>query len=298
MGEVDIVVVSYNSSEELRGCVEHLSRQPDLHVVVVDSASADGSLDAVADLPVERVALPENRGFAYASNEGIRRGSAAFVLLLNPDARLEPEALRRLVDRLETDQRVGAVGPRIVNEDGSLQYSIRRFPRARSSFAQACFLHRIWPRASWVDESVRDPAAYQAPHAVDWVSGACVLLRRSALEAVGGLDAGFFLYREDADLCRCIQDAGYRIWFDPEAECMHVGGSSHPREALLGILAASRIRYARKHGGTFAARLERAGVALGAATHALVGAGGLQGRRGHLRALRVALSPRPGTTTP
>lgn len=301
MPQVDVVVVSYNSRDHLRTCVEHLSRLAGTHVVVVDSASDDGSLDVVADLPVTRVPLGENRGFAYACNEGIRRGSSDYVLLLNPDAYLDHEALDLLVESLQSDPTIGAVGPRIVDEHGTLQFSIRRFPRAISSFAQALFLHRIWPRASWVDELVRDPAAYTSPDAVDWVSGACMLLRRRALEVVEGLDAGFFLYREDADLCRRLQDAGYRIWFEPRATCRHIGGASYPREALLGVLVESRIRYATKHGGRLGPRIEQAMIVLGASTHAVFGAGGLRRRRGHLQALRMGLSAshrRAGSTRP
>jgi GT2 family glycosyltransferase len=288
MARVDVVVVSYNSRDHLRSCVEELSLDSDVNVVVVDSASADGSLEALAGLAVTAIPLGENRGFAYATNRGIRHGSAEFVLLLNPDAVLERSSLDVLLRALEQDSALGAVGPRIVDEDGHLHYSIRRFPRAVSSFAQALFLHRVWPHADWVDELVRNHAAYAQRHSVDWISGACILLRRSAVDAIGGLDAGFFLYREDADLCRRLQDAGYRVDFEPGATCVHVGGTSHPREALLGILAQSRVRYASKHGGPLARALERAGVVLGAATHVVFGAGGWRRRRGHLLALRAA----------
>jgi N-acetylglucosaminyl-diphospho-decaprenol L-rhamnosyltransferase len=295
MADVDIVVVSYNSRDHLRACVEDLSRSPETHVIVVDSASQDRSLEVIADLPVTRIGLRENRGFAYACNEGVRSGTSPYILLLNPDARLDHEALDLLVAVLENDPALGAIGPRIVDEDGVLQHSIRTFPRAASSFAQALFLHRIWPRAPWVDELVRDQESYARAHAVDWISGACILLPRQALETVEGLDAGFFLYREDADLCKRLQDAGYRVWFEPRSSCVHVGGASRPGEELLGVLAVSRIRYARKHGGAPAARIEQAGVLLGAATHAVLGAGGFRRRLGHLRAFRAGLRGASGT---
>jgi GT2 family glycosyltransferase len=291
MAGVDVVVVTHNSRDQVRTCVEALSGLDGIRVIVVDSASSDGTLAIVDDPRVTTVALSQNRGFAVGCNEGIRRGSAEFVLLLNPDAHLDAAGMRALVLRLEGESHIGAVGPRIVDEHGVLQYSIRRFPRARSSFAQALFVHRLLPHATWVDELVRDEAVYAHEGPVDWISGACILLRRTALEALGGLDEGFFLYREDADLCRRLHDCGYEVWFEPAAECTHLGGMSHPREALFAVLATSRIRYAMKHGGRSASSLERAGIVLGAATHALVGAGGLPARRGHLRALRVGLSP-------
>jgi GT2 family glycosyltransferase len=178
-----------------------------------------------------------------------------------------------------------------VAEDGSLEYSQRRFPRLRSTYAQALFLHRVFPRADWVDELECDEDAYRWPGSPPWVSGACVLLRRSALETVGGLDDGFFMYCEDIDLCRRLRDAGYDIRFVPDAVVKHEGGASAPRASLLPVLAASRLRYAQKHRGWPGATLERLGVALGALTHAVVSRGGRTVRAGHVRALRRALSP-------
>jgi hypothetical protein len=288
---VDVVVVSYNSRAKLRGCVEQLVGDPDVAVIVVDNASPDGSLEAVADLALTAIGLPANAGFAHGCNAGIAAGSAPYVLLLNPDADIRPEAIRGLAEVLAADERIGAAAPRIVAEDGSLEFSQRRFPRLRSTYAQAFFLHRLFPRAEWVDELERDPQAYERAGSPDWVSGACVLLRRSAVEAIGGLDDGFFMYCEDIDLCRRLRNAGYEIRFVPEAVVTHEGGASAPRASLLHVLAASRLRYARKHRSWAGAMLERLGVALGALTHAVVSRGGRAARAGHLRALRRALSP-------
>ena len=298
---VDVIVVSYNSRNELRACVQPLAGLTNAHVIVVDSASPDGSLESVQDLSVQTVQLEENRGFGHACNEGLRRGKSPFVLLLNPDARLDQAGIDVLVAALEADSQRAAVGPLIVDEEGVRHDSIRSTPRPLSSFAQALFLHRLWPTAAWTDELVRDRKAYTYAHAVDWLSGACIMLRRAALEEVGGLDDGFFLYREDADLCRRLTEAGHVVWFEPGATCVHIGGASHPREALYGVQATSRIRYARKHGGRRAEALERVAVVLRGLTHAAFGAGGRTARAGHLRALRVGLSGRtdgrPGAPT-
>ena len=117
----------------------------------------------------------------------------------------------------------------------------------RSTFAQAFFLHRFFPQAVWSDELVRDRAAYERPGSPEWASGACLLIRRSEYDAIGGLDEGFFLYCEDMDVCKRLRDRGLDIRFEPAALCTHAGGASAPRAALLPVLAASRIRYARKH---------------------------------------------------
>jgi N-acetylglucosaminyl-diphospho-decaprenol L-rhamnosyltransferase len=282
---VDIVVVSYNSEDTLRDCVAPFSGRTDVRVIVVDNDSTDASIASVADLDLTTIAAEVNRGFAAGCNIGYRAGTAPFVLFLNPDARAEPDLVNRLREVLEAAPEVGVVAPRILDEDGSLDHSLRRFPRRRSTFAQALFLHRALPRAAWVDEVVRDPAAYEQAWSPDWVSGACLLVRRSVLEQIGGFDEGYFHYSEDTDLCRRIRDAGCDIRYEPSAVVVHLGGRSAPRPALLPTLAAARVRYVRRHDGRAAAGIERIGVGLGAVTHIAVGRGGFQQRRGHGRAL-------------
>jgi N-acetylglucosaminyl-diphospho-decaprenol L-rhamnosyltransferase len=289
---VDVVVVSYNSSETLRGCVEPLCYVDGATVVVVDNASLDGSLATVSDLPVEAVALTTNLGFGHGCNVGWRRGKSEAVLFLNPDARIDGASVGRLVDVLGEDARAGIVGPRIIDELGSLDYSIRRFPRLSSTYAQAFFVQRLFPRAAWVDEVVRDERRYEASGEVEWISGACMLVRRSLLERLGGFDEGFFLYCEDKDLCRRAWSDGSTVRYEPRAQALHVGGVSAPRGELLPVLAASRIRYARKHAGGWTPAAERLGVAIGSLTHAALGRGGPVVRSGHARAAVAALTSR------
>jgi N-acetylglucosaminyl-diphospho-decaprenol L-rhamnosyltransferase len=124
----------------------------------------------------------------------------------------------------------------------------------------------------------------------DWVSGACVLFQRSALEELSGLDEGFFIYCEDIDLCRRLRSAGYELVYEPGALVEHEGGATTPRAQLLPVLAASRLRYAAKYHGRVYTLLERAGIALGALTHATLGRGGKTVRKGHLRALQTAVT--------
>jgi N-acetylglucosaminyl-diphospho-decaprenol L-rhamnosyltransferase len=290
MHAVDVVVVSFNSEETLRACVEPLVGLAEVNVILVDSASRDGSVESVSDLPLRIERLPENYGFAYACNRGWKLGNAPSVLFLNPDATIDPPSLERLAG-VARDPWVGAVAPKILEAAGSLDFSMRRFPRLRTTYAQALFLHRLFPHAEWSDELVRDPNAYAGVSSPEWVSGACVLLKRDLLERLDGFDEGFFLYCEDIDLCRRVRDAGFEIRFEPGAVATHSGGASAPRAQLLPVLAASRIRYARKHRSRLAALLERAGVALGAVTHAVVARGGRAARRGHARAVVQALRP-------
>jgi len=294
MALVDVVVVSYNSRSHLRTCVALLAGLPDVHVIVVDNASSDGSLDTVSDLPLTAIPRGENSGFAAGCNAGWRAGEAPYVLFLNPDASLDEQSLRTLVTNLEQAPALGAAAPRIEHPDGSLAWSQRRFPRLRATYARALFLHRIFPHSAWSDEVIRDSAAYEAPTSPEWLSGACLLVRRSALEAIGGWDDAFFLYGEDIDLCRRLRQSGYDLRFEPAARAVHIEGSSAPRSETLPLLAASRIRYDRKHRGRLVAAVNRVGIALGALTHMVVSRGGRATRAGHARAFRVAVLPRPG----
>jgi N-acetylglucosaminyl-diphospho-decaprenol L-rhamnosyltransferase len=290
---IDAVVVSYNSSDHLRDCVLALAAIPGVRVIVADNDSPDGSLETISDLPVRALALGRNGGFAFGCNRGWKAGDAPFVLFVNPDARVDERCVRALARVLEDDDRVGIVGPRLLGDDGSLLLSQRRFPNPASTFARALMLHRLLPRASWTGEVNPDRAAYERPGAPDWISGACMLARRTVLEEIDGLDEGFFLYCEDKDLCRRIRDAGYDVRYEPGAVGSHSEGASAPRPSLLGILAASRVRYARKHGGRLAAALERVGLALVALPRLIAAGRDRASRAGHLAALLAASGRAP-----
>lgn len=255
-------------------------------MVVVDSASPDRSLEAVAGFPIKTIQLTENRGFAYGCNRGFEAGRARYVLFLNPDALLDETALATMVDALEADPALGAVGPRLLEEDGRLEWSQRRYPRLRSTFARALYLHHLAPEASWVDEMIREPERYETPGEPEWLSGACLLVRRRVLDEVGAFDEGFFMYSEDTDLCRRITNAGHRLRYEPAAVVRHAGGASAPRSSLLPVLAASRVRYMRKHRGRLAGAAERAGLVIESALRLVVSRGGGEQRRGHLQTLR------------
>ena len=286
---VHAVIVAYNSAATIRACVTPLLAAG-AFVTVVDNASPDDTAAALEGLDVDLVHAAGNDGFAAGCNLGAPRGDAPYVLLLNPDATIGADGLAPLVDALELDPAAGLVAPRILEDDGTLAYSQRRFPRLRSTYAQALFAHRLLPGASWTDEVIRDEAAYATPGAPDWVSGACILIRRSALERLGGLDDAFFLYSEDIDLCARVREAGWDVRFEPAAVARHTGGASRPSEELLPVLAASRVLYARKHPrSTLGVVLETGGIALGHATHAVTSIRRPAARRGHVAALKAAL---------
>lgn len=291
--EIDAVVVSYNSADTLRACVEPLAAMPGVRVTVVDNASSDGSLATIADLPeVQAIDSGRNGGFGFGCNVGMRAGDAPLVLFLNPDARIAPADLDALVATLAAEPDAGVVGPRLLDDDGELIPSIRRWQRPASVWAQALFLHRLLPSAAWANEIERSPEAYNEPADAEWLSGAALLGRREALEAIGGFDdERFFLYCEDMDLCARLAAAGWRSRYVPEATVHHIGGHSAPRDTLLGILTQSRIAYARAHGGPLAAAAVRAGLAVEALLRIVASVRRPSRVRGQLVALRSALGP-------
>lgn len=288
VARVDVVVVTYNSREVIRACVEPLCSHPDIDVIVVDNNSSDGTLDAIAGLAVHTIPRNDNLGFAFACNRGWRGGRAPFVVFLNPDTRADAADILGLADVLAEQPAVGAVGPLIHDEDGHVHVSQRRFPRAAISLASAFFVPRLRPSTRWSLDIVA-PGTYERSGSPDWVSGACVAVPRALLETIGGLDERFFMYYEDADLGRRVRDAGFDVRFEPRISIMHVGGASAPRARLIPVMTESRILYAEKHGGRAGELRERAATVIYALTHMLLTTQGAEARRGYKRALTVAL---------
>ena len=286
---VDVVIVAYNSRDTLRMCIEPLVHIPWVDITVVDNACPENSAGVVADLPVRIVRSPRNGGFAYGCNLGSASGSAEFVLFLNPDAEINAASLAGLVDALRADTSLAGVGPLTVDAAGNVIFTQRRFPRLRFTYAQGLFLHRAAPGAAWADDQIRDPEAYERPGTAEWISGCCMLLRRDAVDSVGGLDEGFFLYSEEIDLFKRLASAGWRAGFEPRATARHIGYQSADRNATEQIRAGSRVRYARKHSGRLVAALEASGVALGALARAVLWMRRPPRARGQLLAARAAI---------
>ena len=226
---VAVVLVTYESAADLPGCLASLPAAADGHaleVVVVDNASSDQSVGIARQLDVKVLENHANLGYSRAVNRGAASTGAPWILVANPDTRMEPGSLARLVARGEADPAIGCVGPRLRNPDGSDYPTGRRFPSLLMGTLHA-LLAPHWPgnpatRRYHLTDLDRSRAGE-----VDWVSGACMLLRRSAFEAVGGFDEAYFMYFEDMDLCLRLARAGWRVVFEPRAAVQHtVGGST------------------------------------------------------------------------
>ena len=219
MTAVSIIIVSFNARADLERCLEslHAARPAAPHeIVVVDNGSTDDSAHAARRWPgVKVVESDSNVGFARASNIGIRAGGGANILLLNSDTIVPAGTIDRLLAELDRQDDVAVVGPRLVDAAGKAELSFGRMIGPLNELRQKRLLRR-----RTIEDLTR---RRQYP---DWVSGACLLVRRSDAEAVGGLDERYFMYTEDVDFCAAIRARGRKILFAPEVEVVHLRGRS------------------------------------------------------------------------
>jgi GT2 family glycosyltransferase len=239
-----IIIVNFNSGDSLARCLGSIDElEKDARVLVVDNASTDGSEKAAER--GGRVALQrnsENLGFGRAVNQGLARSEGEFVLLLNPDCELRSDALDRLVSALRGHPRSAIAGPKILDHDGAVQGSARGDPTLLTGlFGRSTLLTRVLSGSTLARRNVRFDLmtgdgvnnADESGEDVDWVSGACMMVRRDMLNVVGGFDERYFLYWEDADLCRRLRARGWSIRYVTNAEVVHqVGRSSRTVHAL------------------------------------------------------------------
>lgn len=275
MCDVSAIVVSYNTRDLLRQCLRSVAAAAAadglaVEVIVVDNASADGSAAMVVDEFPEVVlfAGDRNLGFAAASNVGLARARGRHLLLLNPDTEVKPGALASLVAFAEAHPEAAAVGPSLVYGDGTPQHSCFRFPTLAMQFLDLFPLHH---RLLGSRLNGRYPLRRSEPYPVDHPLGACMLLRREAIAAVGPLDEGFFIYCEEVDWCWRAKKAGWQIYCVPAATVVHHSAQSTRQfaERMFVELYRSRYRLFSRHYGPARRAAVRAIIALGMARLAL-----------------------------
>jgi len=268
--QVSACIVSWNVREDLLGCLESLrAGVGDIRaeIILVDNASTDGTVEAVRQrLPdVKLIANGTNRGFAPASNQALAAASGELLLLLNPDTVLPPGALAQLYRFAGEHPEAGIIGPKLVNPDGSLQASCRRFPTPIAALFRHTFLGRLFPRNRWSAQYVMSDWDHTEPGEVDWVSGACLLIRRDLYAAIGPLDEGFFWGSEDVDYCFRAHQAGRKVLYTPTPVIVHKVGAStnHVPVATFLRFHRSMHRLYRKHfaRNAFETALITAGIA-------------------------------------
>jgi GT2 family glycosyltransferase len=214
---VRIVVVTHEAAESIGSCLDSIyASWPSslaVEVVVVDNASRDGSANLVAArFPNVRVIRsPRRRGFSANVNDGARTSTARHLLILNPDARLVPGTLEAMVDHLDANPRVGAVGPRLFHQDGRPQSSARRFPNLWATLVRRTPLRNLWPNSRLEHRHLMRDVDLRGVETVDWLLGAVLAVRGTAFRQLGGFDENYRLYCEDIDLCWRLRQAGWSV---------------------------------------------------------------------------------------
>ena len=246
-----IVIVSYNVRDEIDGCLKSLYGETEpsaTTVVVVDNGSRDGTVEHIRDrwANVKLIVSGDNLGFARATNVGIRATASEFVLLLNPDTIVRPGAIGRLIRELSEHREAAAAGPRLVDENGvaelSFGWMMSPLGELRQKLARGLYQRGVPPFAANIAAWTRRPGDRE------WLSGACLLLRRIDLERVGLLDERYFMYTEDVDLCTALRRQGRALRFVPDAEVTHLRGRSARRNPQTERLRRqSQLAYYAKH---------------------------------------------------
>jgi GT2 family glycosyltransferase len=263
--EASVIIVSFNTKDILRECLESVQRESDglrIETLVLDNHSSDGSAEMVEnEFPrVRLLRSTVNLGFGAANNLAIQVAGGRYVILLNSDAFLCPGSLRAAVNNMNLHPEVGLAGARLVGRDFSWQPSARMFP---SVFGDALVLTGLaakFPKSRFFGCFDRTWADQSEPAQVDWVPGAFSIVRSKVLEEVGLFDPRFFLYSEEVDLCRRIKRAGYEIWYWPDILVVHIGGESSRQIKDLELSSSgstqlvlwrmrSTLLYYRKHHG-------------------------------------------------
>jgi N-acetylglucosaminyl-diphospho-decaprenol L-rhamnosyltransferase len=235
---VAVVVVTYDALPWIENCLDSVRG---VETVVVDNGSTDGTVEFVRErYPDVRLVEAENRGLGAGWNIGIRETTTTYVLLLNADAWMSEGSLDRLVGFADSRARAAVVGPRLLNLDGTLQRSVRGFPTVWRLATEYLFLRKLAPRSSALNAFYGAGFDHDEVRSVEVVMGACMLLRREAVDEVGECDEDYFLFSEETDWCFRFREAGWEVVFFPGAECVHVRGASHSgrlyRENLRGHL--------------------------------------------------------------
>jgi GT2 family glycosyltransferase len=290
MPDLSIVIVTWNVRDLLRDCLHSIQEScggPDLDVIVIDSASTDDTAQMIRrEFPAVRLIEPgANIGFSKGNNLGIEASTGRYLLILNPDTRVRGQALGELVSYLDTHPEVGVIGPQLLNPDGTIQSSSRRFPTLWTGIFESTWLQPIAPRCvlrRYYMLDFQDDETVQA----DWVSGAAFVVRREAIEQVGGFDESFFMYSEEIDWQKRIKEAGWQVVYYPQAQVLHYGGKASEQVAAQRHIhfQTSKVQYFHKHHGPLAGTFMRLYLLNHYALQLVLE--GMKGLVGHKRQLR------------
>jgi len=264
MIDASVIIVSWNSKQYLMKCLETINRHNHgiaAEVIVVDNASSDGTAEELRKRypDVKLIESKVNAGFAKGNNIGIEKAVGRYICLVNPDVEFLDDCLMKLCQYMDTNGKVGICGPKILNKDGTVQYSCREYPTLWNNLCFALGLHRLFPQSALFSNELMSYFNHNELREVDALSGCFMVARREALIEVGLLDDGFFMYSEDVDWCKRFHDKGWKVVFNPETEAMHYGGGSTANVSVKSAVEQERaiLQYWSKHHGAVKTSLIR-----------------------------------------
>lgn len=251
LADVTVVLVTYNNADDIEPLLAGLrteAQSQSLKVVVADNGSVDRTLERLAAHPdVILVKTGGNLGYAGGINSALRNaGMHHDVLILNPDLRILPGAIRTMRRRMKISE-TGIVVPRLLDDDGTTYTSLRREPSIAKALGDAAFGQRFAGRPEWLSEIDYNAESYQFSHPIDWATGAAVFIAGHVVAEVGEWDERYFLYSEETDYFRRVREHGHTVWFEPSAVMMHSRGGSGASADLVALMAVNRVRYAQAH---------------------------------------------------
>ncbi len=261
MIKLSVIIVNWNTKTYLLRCLESIYKNLNdlsLEIFVVDNASSDGSVEAVRkSFPqVFIISNEDNPGFGRANNQALRKCNGKFALILNPDTEISVGSFATMVNFMKQNERVGAVGAKLLNADGTVQLTCaRNFPTLLTEFFWLTTMVRRFPKNRIIGKYLMSYWDHNDRREVNCLSGACIMARSAVLKELNYFDEDYFMYGEDVDLCYRIKKAGWQIWYLPEAEIIHYGGASSKIIAEKAAIYDREALYAyfRKHRGELTA---------------------------------------------
>lgn len=235
---VSIIILSYNTKELLLSCLRSINKylsKSDIEIIIIDNASTDGTKEIIQSSKFKIIENKENLGFAKANDIGAKEAKGEYLLFLNSDTQLLNGKIIEMADFLKNNKSIGIIGGKLLNEDNSPQLSCGRFYGILEVMLMLFGAEKLIRKSP--DNITR----------VNWVSGACLMIKKDLFEKVGGFDESFFMYMEDMELCYCVNKLGYQIWFYPAAKILHIGHGSSDRSFAIVNIYQSLLYFHKKH---------------------------------------------------
>ena len=269
--DVSIIILNYKQKGLVKQCVKGILQSHinvSYEIIVVDNHSHDGCIEMLREIfpQVITLASEKNKGFAYGNNLGIQKSRGKYIVIINPDIAFTDNVIENMIAYMEKNKNAGIVAPKLINPDGTIQYSCRRFPKIFTPILRRTFLGNFSFAKKWLNAYLMEDWDHNSNKKVDWIFGAIFMIRKEFLKKVGLFDERFFLYFEDCDLCRRFWEKNYEVWYLADIELTHYHQRlSGQKNGILSIFdkatrihIASAIKYFAKYLGTSSPRHDKA----------------------------------------